>query len=214
MQLGGIVGFLYKISEWIVRLAYLNLLWIMFILSGLVIFGIMPATAAMFSIVRKWLMGDTDISLFKTFWSYYKADFIKMNILGIILFIFSVSIYVNIEFIQTSTNSFLNVLYVPILLITFFYCLILLYIIPVYVHYDFKLIQVIKNAFIIMIFNPLSTLLMVIGSFLIYLIISFVPGLFLFFSGSSVALVIMLSANLAFKNIERKREKMVEAKAD
>ncbi|MED3907322.1 YesL family protein [Geobacillus thermodenitrificans] len=39
-----------------------------FILGGLIIFGFAPATVALFTVVRKWLIfRDDDISVFKTF---------------------------------------------------------------------------------------------------------------------------------------------------
>src|SRR5699024_8438852 len=51
---GFILGY-YRFSVWTLRLAYVNFCWILFTLLGLVLFGFMPATAAMFSIVRKWI---------------------------------------------------------------------------------------------------------------------------------------------------------------
>ncbi|WP_084028990.1 YesL family protein [Bacillus sp. J33] len=61
------------------RLVYLNLLWIAFSLLGIVLFGFFPATAAMFSVVRKWIMGETDVRVFKEFWQTYRKEFWKAN---------------------------------------------------------------------------------------------------------------------------------------
>lgn len=36
MELNGLMGVLYRFAEWIMRLAYANLLWILFTLTGLV----------------------------------------------------------------------------------------------------------------------------------------------------------------------------------
>lgn len=79
MELNGFVGVLYRTSEWIMRLVYLNLLWIAFSLLGIVLFGFFPATAAMFSVVRKWIMGETDVRVFKEFWQTYRKEFWKSN---------------------------------------------------------------------------------------------------------------------------------------
>src|SRR5699024_2683932 len=75
----------YRFSVWLTRLAYLNLLWIAFTIIGLGIFGFMPATTAMFAIARKWLHGEVDIPITKTFWQQYKASFFQTNILGLLL---------------------------------------------------------------------------------------------------------------------------------
>ncbi len=75
MQMGGIMGGFYRVSEWIMRFAYVNILWGLFTLAGLVLFGFMPATVAMFTVIRKWLMGETDIPVFKTFFASFKKRF-------------------------------------------------------------------------------------------------------------------------------------------
>ncbi len=70
----------YRICTWIMRMAYVNLLWVAFSLLGLGIFGFFPATAAMFVVIRKWLSSEQDIPVFKTFWNAFKTEFIKINI--------------------------------------------------------------------------------------------------------------------------------------
>lgn len=60
-------------SEWLFRLMWTNLLWIGFTILGLGIFGIMPATVAMFTVVRKWQMHETEISI----WSVFKETYFK-----------------------------------------------------------------------------------------------------------------------------------------
>ena len=57
----------YRAAEWISRLFLLNILWVVFTIVGLGIFGFGPATAAMFAIVRKWIITpQEDFPLFKT----------------------------------------------------------------------------------------------------------------------------------------------------
>ncbi|KHF40555.1 hypothetical protein LQ50_08490 [Halalkalibacter okhensis] len=207
-------GVIYRVAEWIVRLAYLNLLWIGFSLAGLIVFGFWPATAAMFAIIRRWRMGDSEFPIFKSFWVYFKSDFINVNLLGIILTIFGITLYVNIRFIQVSSFTLFEILNVSLWVLAFFYCLTLLYIIPVYVHYEFNLLQVIKNAFLMMILNPLTTFFMVSGCFVIYIAFVFLPSVIPFFGGSGVALGIMFFATSAFNRIEKKRTRLVGPKSN
>src|SRR5699024_1499262 len=75
---------LYNILEWITKFAYVNLLWFVFTLAGGIILGFYPATVAMFAMVRDWLRGKSDLPVLKTYWNYYKTDFFKSNLLGLI----------------------------------------------------------------------------------------------------------------------------------
>lgn len=79
----GIMGGFYRISEWIMRFAYVNILWIAFTLIGLVFLGFFPATASLFAVVRKWIQGNNEVPIFSFFWTNYKSSFLKSNILGI-----------------------------------------------------------------------------------------------------------------------------------
>ncbi|WP_163536305.1 YesL family protein [Gracilibacillus sp. YIM 98692] len=63
-------------------LAYINALWILFTLAGLIVFGFFPATTAMYAVFRKRVMGDESIKVFRLFWSTYRREFIKGNKLG------------------------------------------------------------------------------------------------------------------------------------
>ena len=75
----------YSFFEWVTKLALLNLLWLLFSLVGGILLGIFPSTLAMFAVIRQWLQGDTQLSIRKSFWRYYKADFWKGNALGAFL---------------------------------------------------------------------------------------------------------------------------------
>jgi uncharacterized membrane protein YesL len=161
-----------------------------------------PATAAMFVIVRKILMDKDEIPILKTFWESYKSEFLKSNILGLILIITGYILYIDILFLRNSTG-FINLLYYPTLVLALGFVLTLLYVFPTFVHFDQRILQVIKNAFVIMLMNPLSTVLMVIGSFAVYLLMTTIPGLIPLFSGSILSFVIMWASFFAFSRIKK-----------
>ncbi|TWD93741.1 putative membrane protein YesL [Neobacillus bataviensis] len=202
MQMKGAIGGFYKLCDWIMKLAFINLLWMVFSIFGLVVFSFFPATIAMFVVIRKMLMGDFDIPVFKTFLESFKKDFFKSNLLGLILFILGYFLYVDIHLIRT-TGGLLNLIYYPALIICLGFVLTVCYAFPTFVHYDFKVHQVLKSSFIIMLLNPLSTILIVIGGSAVYLLMTTVPGLIPLFSGSTLAVVIMWSSFFAFSRIER-----------
>lgn len=97
MEFKGAMGGIYRITEWISRIAFSNILWalcsIPFLFAGIMKilmlgseaggpneqimlnwvlgvfapFTVFPATSALFTVVRKWVMGNTDVSTFRTF---------------------------------------------------------------------------------------------------------------------------------------------------
>ena len=86
MKFEGWKGKLYWTVELITLLAVLQLMWIGLTLFGLVLFGITPATVAMFTTLRKRLQGEDDLKLLvKTYWKTYKIEFISSNKIGIII---------------------------------------------------------------------------------------------------------------------------------
>ncbi|MDX8044695.1 YesL family protein [Gracilibacillus sp. S3-1-1] len=199
-----------KALEWVTKVAYLNLLWIVFSVLGFIIFSLFPATAATFSVTRKWITGSTDISLFKTFWQAYRQSILQANIIGYIVLILGYILYLDFLFITVVQNDYLLLLTIPFLFVTILVTLTSLYLFPVYAHYDMKVLQVMKSAFFIMIINPLQTIVMVLGVFAILFGVWHFQWLGLFFSMSLVALSISMPAQKAFRNIEEKKNYIVK----
>src|SRR5690625_7732837 len=90
----GITGRLFRLCEIVMRLAYVNLLWILFTVLGLGLFGIFPATVALFVVTRKWVMGDHDIPIFSRFWHNYRKEIFLSTLLGFFLFLIGFVIFV------------------------------------------------------------------------------------------------------------------------
>ena len=93
MQLMGMTGKFFTVCQVISKLAYVNLLWVFFTALGLGVFGFMPATIALFAVTRKWVMGDKDVPVFKTFWKTYRKEFFKSTLFGVVLFVIGYIIY-------------------------------------------------------------------------------------------------------------------------
>ncbi|MCH1624359.1 YesL family protein [Fredinandcohnia quinoae] len=198
----GLVRGIYSISEWVLRLVYVNLLWIFFSMVGLFIFGLFPATIAMFAVVRKWVYKETEIPVFKTFWTTYKSEFMKSNALGLVFFMISLILYFNMNIIHATTVPLFKLLYIPNLVIILLFVLTFLYVIPVFVHFEVPLVKVIKDAFFLMILNPKATFCMVtLSGTLCFILVKF-PGLLPFFSGSLLAYLLMWFSKYVFLKIE------------
>jgi uncharacterized membrane protein YesL len=214
MQNNVVFGRLYIVCDWIMKLAYLNLLWLLFAVGGLIVFGMIPATVSLFTIVRKWLINkETDLPIFHTFYQNYKNEFLKSNKLGLILVIIGLFLYYDFKFIIASGGMLQYTLTVPLLLISLFYCITLLYIFPVYVHFDQKVFQYFKNSFYIGLINIDITILIILLIVLIGFFFSIVPGLLPFFCLSVPVVAIMWGAALSFRRIEKKQQKISTQKS-
>lgn len=182
---------IYNFFNWIFRLMYLNVLWIVFTTSGLFIFGFFPATAAMFSVTRKWILGESEVPIFKTFYTNFKTSFVQINIIGYLLIVFGYFLYLDINLIKNSGNLILNLFIFLLLFASIIFYVVLLNVFPIYAHYQFKTFKYIRKAIVLTLGKPLNTIMMIVGSYIIYLIISTVPYLFIFFGGSLFSLLLM-----------------------
>jgi uncharacterized membrane protein YesL len=195
---------IFQIIIWIYRIIYLNVLWIVFTLLGLGLFGMGPATASLFTIERKWLLGEAKYThIFKTFWLHYKNDFIKTNIMGIPIIIIGLILFADFHIVFKLPGIWRFVLYMITLAISFLYLLTLVFLFPVFVHYNMKTTgQYLKNALLIgisqiMIFIKLSLCLAVVG-----LLFWGIPVLAPLLGVSLCGLIIMWNANRAFEKIK------------
>jgi uncharacterized membrane protein YesL len=206
--------FIYRICEWIMRLVFVNILWISFSALGLIAFGVFPSTIAMFTVIRQWVKGDTDLKIFPTFWSSYKNDWMKGNIFGAILVVSSFIIYLENKIISTSTQPLLQFSKYPFLLLVIGFLFLVLYLFPTYVHYQISLGQVFKNSLLIMLVNPFYNVIMALSIVLLYTIFRIVPPLAFFFGGSATAFVIMWSCYQGFINVDKKRNLLKSKKEE
>lgn len=196
---------IYQILEWITKFAYVNLLWIVFTFAGCVVLGFYPATIAMFAMVRDWLRGKSDLPVLKTFWVYYKRDFLKSNILGLFINILFVFIITDIYYIQVSMNETLSWTHIPLFAFMLLVALFLFYIFPSFVHYDLKVGQLMKNALLIMIISPIHSFFMLVCIVSTFFIMRAVPALFFIFGSVTYAFITTWLSLHAFDRIQDKK---------
>jgi len=187
MKKRGFSGFIYMITELVMQFAYLQLLWIAFTLMGLGLLGIFPSTAAMFSVVRKWIMGEEDVPVFKTFWQTYKTEFVRVNGLGLILSAIGWLLYVDYHFFTFGQSMGSSLLKILTLLIIYLFITTCIYFFPIFVHFRYSVFDYFKYSFLYSVSTPLKTAGIFIISYIIYFLLMKVPVLFLFFSGSVIS---------------------------
>lgn len=197
---------LYTVTDWIMKLAYINLLWLLFTFAGVVIFGLMPATIALFTIVRQWLEKEGDLSVFKTFFTVFKREFFKANFIGLILAIVGYVLYIDFVYLGVVHGYVHTFLATALVFISLWFAAMVMFIIPVYVHYDLPLLKYFNYAFIISLINPHIVIFMGLLIALTYRLFARIPGLTLFFFASTMATIMMWCALLAFRRMEKKKQ--------
>jgi len=203
----GVLGGIYRICEWIMKLAYLNILWIFFTLLGVIIFGFFPAIAAMFSVTRRWATGEYDIPVFAIFWKTYKTEFFRSNFLGAFLVVIGLVLFVDFKYFTVQTGFVFQVLSLLVFTVGFLYMSTILYIFPVFAHYDLGLFHCFKNSVLIAMTHPVRTVTMILVSAGLMFILLYFTQFLLFFGGSVLSFLLMTSAYQAFSRIEKMKAK-------
>ncbi|OQM45786.1 hypothetical protein B6A27_08995 [Anoxybacillus sp. UARK-01] len=197
---------LYSACDWIVKLAYLNLLWICFSCIGMIVAGVAPASVALFTVVRKWMMGKMDFPVFRTFFATYKKEFLPSNMIGLLLGGTAYILYIDFWFIVNAEEWLQTIFSLFFFIALIFYVITAVYIFPVYVHYQLRFRQYMKCAFFIGIANPFITLAMLTGIILLTIFFLYVPSFLPFFGASAFSLVLMSGALWSFQKNSRKSE--------
>jgi uncharacterized membrane protein YesL len=200
----GLIQGLYTLCEWIMRLAILNVLWVLFSLLGAIVLGFFPSTISMFEITRKWLKGETDIQIWRHFWTTYKKSFVKVNLLGLLLVLVGIFLYVDFSFFARLDGLIFKALTAIVILMYISYFLLLIYIFPIIVTYEIRLFQSIKFAFLLGVYRPLSTIGIVLGSVMLYFIFSTFPTVLVLFGGSITSFMIMWVSRSTLFQIKNK----------
>ncbi|MGE7856221.1 MULTISPECIES: YesL family protein [Bacillus] len=207
----GITNGIYRVCEWVFRFAYVNLLWAVFTLVGLGLFGFMPATTAMFAVIRKWVLGDNEVPIFSTFWGSYRREFVKANLLGIILFIIGYLITIEFQILIKATGPFYYIARFGVIAQFILYIMVLMYFFPVFVHFKIKIGYYFNLPFMMCFLYPVLTMFLLVTIFLIhYLTFIIMPGLIFFFGGSVTAFLLMWGSCKVFPHFQIKSSQAIE----
>lgn len=227
----GLFGTIYTASVWIMRFVFSNVLWIilnlpivfvlfnilfmeqqdtiypaLIIIALLMPFFFFPATTALFATVRSWIIPSVQSEhLIRTYFSYYKQNYVKSLLAGLIFTVVWSILIVDVMFLST-VNDILMYFFIVIGIILFVFTINFF---SVTAHYKLSLKESFKNAFLFTIGNPLFFLLtiMSIGLFL-YVSFNWVLYLLIFVTWSLIAYVSFL---IFYRNFLTLMKKKVDA---
>ncbi|UJF31605.1 YesL family protein [Paenibacillus hexagrammi] len=236
MEFRGVMGGLYRITEWIMRLTVINLLWIVcsipvffFGFMGLVSqttdaflsilpivailspFTLFPATAAMFTVARKWVTGEEDVPLLKTFFRGYKENYVQ-SMVGGIIFIIVIAIIVVNYFFYTKQGGSLKMLSVLFIAFSVVIAIAMFNFFSIMVHLHMKVLQIVKNSILITIGSPINSIVTILCNGVIVYICLTKMNFFLvvFFMGSVVATFSFWQFNRSFTKLQMKQQELEE----
>lgn len=182
-SLNGIFGVVYEAGNWLAKIMYLHILWVLFTLLGGVVFGLSPSTASLFRVIYKWFDEDFDIPIFQTFYTSYKAHFMKANGLGLTLIGTGLFLYFDLNVSKQFVESF--ALHLVLLIFIFLFFITTLYVFTIFARYELSFWNYFKQSFFIALARPMETIAILISLLLLFYLFRYVPVL-LFFMGSSI----------------------------
>lgn len=237
MEMRGMMGGFYRLSEWIMRLSVTNVLWLLtsfpfwlmvisFLgakdteqLKAIIIplaivapFTLFPATSAMFSVARKWVLGDTDVPLLKTFFRNYKQNYVQAMIGGAVYALLFAILIIDFQVYLNQITGFQLIAYLFIALMVLL-LISLLHFFSLLSHFHMKTIQLLKNALILTIGRPIRSLTMAIGAVVVMYFSTRFTFLIPFFFGSMIAVYTFYNFNLVIQKMMLMKEETDTEKA-
>ncbi|UOQ48429.1 DUF624 domain-containing protein [Gracilibacillus caseinilyticus] len=195
-------GGIFKICEWLYRLALLQIIAIIFTLAGGIIFGIFPAITAMFALNSKWLAQE-DFSITKTFWEAFKQHFVKSNVVGLAVLLTGTALYIDFALLQNFSGIFYYLILSSSATVFVLSIIVLLYVFGLMITFpDSRLIDLIKRAIQISTLFPLQTVWMGLSLISFLFICWVIPGIGFLFMGSGLSCIAMYFSRFALTRIE------------
>lgn len=202
-SLNGFLKWFYDLGNWLAKMIYVHLLWVAFTVLGLGVFGIVPATATLTSVISKWFQNGYDIPIFQTFFNTYKKQFLRSNALGIVIIAIGVFLYMDLNISKHILQS--APIHFFLLFLVLIYTVVLLYFFPVFARYELKYFHYFKQSFFIAFARPFETIAMLLCILLLYYLFVYLPVLMVFAGSSLIVFPITWFAHRAFIQLEEKK---------
>jgi uncharacterized membrane protein YesL len=191
------VRLLIGLMEWIWRLIYLNIVWLLF---SLPIITIIPATFAMFSIVDKWL-SEEEPPLFTTFVSEFKSMFRSSYPLGAAIVIIGSFITMDLLILKGEGSAIWVMVRYALIFLAAFFLIASCYSLTLHRYCRFSWYKTLFVSLMIGLRELHITLFMFCGMLLVILLFLFMTGIGIWVIGSLMALIISLAGRRAIQKI-------------
>ncbi|KRG16382.1 hypothetical protein ACA30_01370 [Virgibacillus soli] len=227
METSGFVRGLYSFSVWAIKFVSLNAIWLLMnipivylilnVLAAntpnhllvniitiviLIPFILFPSTTAMFGVVRQWVMGNTDIRILHSFWKYYRENYIRSLLGGLIIAPLSTILVVDYFYFRGASSP----LFYIFLFVGVFIFVLIMHFFSNTVHVDLKFFTILRNSFLLSVGSPVHTIGIAASSFIILYLSINVASTFIFLGTGSCL------AYCSFYLYYKSQSKMLESK--
>lgn len=170
-----------NISKWIIRLAYINVLWVSFTILGLFLFGWAPATVSSFTIMKRWINNE-EFPILPYFWHIYKKEFVKSNVSGLTNVVTLLILLTNIYILSLTDSSLVPVFMIGNWSMVFLFSIFMTFFFPMYTLHKDNLLTIYKKTLVLALAKlPVSILILLICVAWGWILFKF-PGFILLFS--------------------------------
>ncbi|MDS0525653.1 DUF624 domain-containing protein [Clostridium sp. SHJSY1] len=166
-----------EFTECITEFVMLNIMWFAGCLLGGIVFGWAPSTVALLTVFRDKIMKKDYQGAISSFWTTYKKEFKKSNILGAICVLFLLIVSINKANFDAQPELIFLILSTVSTVARIFIFGIVLYMFPLYVHYDMELKKYFFTAINLLVAKPFVTICIAIWTLLAYLMVASMPAI-------------------------------------
>lgn len=175
----------------------LNLVWL---LACLPVVTALPATAALFGVVRDWARGK-ETGVFGTFVVRFRQNFWQSLVVGILWISFGGALFLDFLLANQFSGAAQAVMRSVLVLVVFLYAAASVFLFPVMVHYDTRWTAVPKNALLLSVARLPTTLLCLLTVAATAAATFIVPALILI-TGSLTAWVVYRLCDREFRRLD------------
>jgi len=174
-----VVNKIYEVFNRIYYLMKLNGLWLLFTLLGGVVFGIIPATIALYACIRQQIRNESETHLFQMFKKYYVETFRRSMLFSVVfaaiaLFFFGETVIL----VNVGTGNLLLEIAIKVTRLLIILGVAMFF--PIFVHFDVKGIKTVVQPLLFLLICPLEVLYMGLIFVLVSLLFAISPLLILF----------------------------------
>ncbi|MDX8044520.1 DUF624 domain-containing protein [Gracilibacillus sp. S3-1-1] len=194
---------IFKICEWLYRLALLNILAIVFTLLGGGVLGVFPAITAMFALNNKWIQAE-EFPVIKEFWQAYKKHFVQSNVLGGLILVTTIALYIDFALVQNFSGMLYYVILSSSTTVLVLSVIVLLYVFSFMITFpDRGLMKQIRRAIQMSTLFPLQTIWMGLSLVSFLFICWVIPGFSFLFLGSGLTFIATYFSHFALKRLDK-----------
>ena len=177
----------YRLTEWMMRLAYLNFLWLIFTFLGGIVLGWVPATLAVNKSLRVFMIENESIRILPYFWNEYRKQFVRSQIANVFFIALGLLLFIDMKFFMSGYHALFILGKMVTIQLIIGYLVLFIYFFTIFAHQEMRFVEKVKNSILYGIVNPIKSLLMLINSSLLIMLFLFYPPLFIVFGVSSLA---------------------------